>query len=321
MHFTIKLVLSLIFSLSLLSVSGSARAQETEVDWSPPLNLSQSGAASQPRLVSPSAGQLQAFWWDSFDGLVTSITETSDESGLAWSVPILSPIHSDELESTPEIVADARGWVHAFWLESGEEGETPLMYSLLTSATATWTAPVMLSSSVLAFDVATAPSGEISLAYIRNIHTSEIPAGVYVGQFDREGPEWSSPFPVYSSIYYRLLTPEEAYVDLEYLTDAEGNLLLYTIWEDARQGKAYIVKSADFGNTWGDTLALGTPEDHPSHPVIAGSPDSKAIVIWRSALEGGCSLYQQEATISASVTVDSWSIPQRIITNIYPSRQ
>jgi hypothetical protein len=66
---------------------------------------------------------------------------------------------------------------------------------------------------------------------------------------------------------------------------------------------------------------LGTPEDHPSHPVIAGSPDSKAIVVWRSALEGGCSLYQQEATISASVTVDSWSIPQRIITNIYPSRQ
>lgn len=316
MQVTIRLVFSLFIGLSLISVSGIAQAQETEEDWSPPVNLSQSGAASQPRLVSHSAGQLQAFWWDSFDGLVTSIIDTTDESGLVWGDPVLSPINSDELESTPVIVADTRGWVHAFWLESGEGGETPLMYSLLTSAFATWTAPVMLSSSALTFDVAIAPSGEISLAYIRNTQTPEIPAGVYVAQFDREDPEWSSPFPVYSSIYYRLLPPEEAYVDLEYLVDAEGNLLLYTIWEDARQGLAYVVKSVDFGDSWGEALALGTSEDRPSHPVIAGSPDSKAIVIWRSALEGGCSLYQQEATISATVTVDSWSVPQPVLQDL-----
>lgn len=316
MKFFVRLCFCLIIASSVLGVSDGAQAQGLGEDWTTPANLSQSGAASQPRLVNLPDGELQAFWWDRFDGLMTSTNNPSDQSNQPWSDPTLSTINSEKLDSTPKIIADALGWVHAFWLESNEQGETPLMYSLLVPGSAGWSSPVKLSSSVISFDTATATTGEVSLAFIRNVHTSEVSAGVYVEQFNHNGPEWSSPFPIYSSIYYRLLTPEEAFVDLEYVVDEEGNAILYTIWEDTRQDKAYLAKSIDNGKSWGEAMALGSAADRPSHPVLAASPDQKVLVIWRSALQGGCALYQQETDIDTSVTVDTWSIPQPVLQDL-----
>src|SRR5689334_15392954 len=43
--------------------------QEAQNDvWSPPVNLSQSGAASAPVIAAEADGTLHALWWDKFDG-------------------------------------------------------------------------------------------------------------------------------------------------------------------------------------------------------------------------------------------------------------
>ena len=91
-----------------------------------PANLSQSGAASQPRLLAGPDGKLQAFWWDRFDGLTTATFD-----GQKWSAPQPALIASKFLVNTPLLIADQTGWIHAFWLEpaassaSGQANETP----------------------------------------------------------------------------------------------------------------------------------------------------------------------------------------------------
>ena len=60
-------------------LASDIKAQE-EID--PPVNLSQSGAASQPRIVVSPDGIVQAFWIDQFDGLMTAVNRNG-----SWSEP------------------------------------------------------------------------------------------------------------------------------------------------------------------------------------------------------------------------------------------
>lgn len=55
-------------ALAGLSPSGAARAQGSVPVWGEPVNLSKSGAASQPYMVTVPNGNLHVLWWDEVDG-------------------------------------------------------------------------------------------------------------------------------------------------------------------------------------------------------------------------------------------------------------
>ena len=117
--------------------------------WGAPVNLSQSGAAEQPRIVAGPDGTLQVFWWDRFDGLMTAlfngetrstptratipVVQAAEREGEAVAGTLVVPV-------VPTIVSDGSGWVHAFWLGEPDEdtGVQALMHSQMPLGTTTW---------------------------------------------------------------------------------------------------------------------------------------------------------------------------------------
>ena len=71
--------------LSLLVVSGLTALAQTEEDriWSDPINISGSGAASEPSLSQDTNGTYHLFWRDEFAGILYT-----NGDGQTWSDPV-----------------------------------------------------------------------------------------------------------------------------------------------------------------------------------------------------------------------------------------
>jgi hypothetical protein len=176
------------------------------IDWSEPVNLSQSGAASNPHLFSSKDGKLQALWWDRFDGMVLSQYDAG-----TWSAPFYQSLRSDQLTAVPYTLADDAGGLHAFWIETNQvemmgkrETLTALKYSVRGVESAAWSEPVFLAESAASFAAYLTPSGDIMLAYVRVKHTPEVPAGMYYMHKKNTSTTWDLPRAVDVNIYYRL---------------------------------------------------------------------------------------------------------------------
>ena len=307
---------------------GWASRQSPEI-WSPAINLSQSGAASQPRLVAAPDGELQVFWWDRFDGLMSATAQLADGTEeLAWSEPAQASIPSAEIENTPTILIDAYGRIHAFWSELDKDGasassdtagtariETRLMHSEVSFGNVDWSFPETIAELMLDYSVAAPRTGGITVAYIRNKHTLDAPAGIYVKHHYGPDRGWGLLSVVYSSIYLRLLSPEQAYINL--LDFAEPELesthLLYLAWYDPRQEKILFSASGNSGSTWSQVQTLGASTEQPVEPRLASN--GKPLLIWRASAQGGCALYQQESPEYSQISADTvveW-VPQEQI--------
>lgn len=328
---TVNLAIGVVFIL-FMTVNGVGVAQSPAA-WSPAKNLSQSGAASQPRLVATPRGELQAFWWDRFDGLMSATGQTGEESGeVFWSQPIQASIPSAEIESTPAIIVDAFGWVHAFWSEANEDASSPssasagaglietrLMHSEMPLGSVQWSFPETVAESMIGY-AATAPkTGGITVAYIRNKHTSDAPAGIYVKHHYGADRGWGLPSVVYSSIYLRLISPEQARIHLldDAKTELEGSHPLYLTWYDPRQEKIMFSASGNSGSTWSQVQAFGASEEQPVDPRL--THNGKPLLIWQASAQGGCALYQQESLENSQITdntVIEWGPQEQILADL-----
>ena len=117
--------------------------------WDPPVNLSQSRAASQPSIVSGLDANLQVFWMDRFDGLVTSYFD-----GNTWSQALPVPVNSKPFIK-PFIISETSGWVHAFWTETNNQNPlwAPLYHSQMLLGGAAWSEPELLAEDAMTFAV------------------------------------------------------------------------------------------------------------------------------------------------------------------------
>lgn len=284
--------------------------------WSEPLNLSQSGAASQPRLVSTSDGRMQAFWWDSFDGLMTSVYENG-----TWSQPAAAPIASENITSTPEVFYTETGQVHAFWIETGARGvSSPLRHSQMAFGSTTWSAPVTLGNSVIEFDIAVTEGGVVTLAYLRSQHTVEAPAGVYLLRSTGSGG-WGDVRRIDPRIYYRLLSEETAHIRIFETQDPETEEgLLYLTWNDPRSGTALSATSVDGGETWSNPEPVEINGKGISGLRLVGLPEpNQALRLWEAFGQEGCEIFQQASTrveqaiIGGAAVEDAWDTVQAAV--------
>ncbi len=269
------------------------RAQSA-TEWLNPSNLSQSGAASAPRLIVPVGGGLQAFWWDRFDGLMAS---RLGEDG-AWSEPTPMRIRSNKLESTPRLFADPAGMLYALWTEaqpataSVPVPQRALYVSQMGPRDTAWSIPRRLVESAAAFDVQRAPSGEVRLVYIRTLNTPQAPAGIYLLKKPTPTANWSQPILVYASKYVRLLEPEQAQIRLTLSGAPDAGQLDLVTWPDPLSQELQLTFSTDAGATWAEPQPLKAEETVFSAPRVL--PGERPALVWQSVLQGGCSLYQQE---------------------------
>jgi hypothetical protein len=285
-----------------------------------PVNLSTSGAASDPAILAPSGDRLYAFWEDQFDGLtvadalvvastVLSGTQEITTTREIWSEPRAFPLLLPEpedataggatyapVDGVPRMVGDASGRLHAFWsaepaagTTAGEVATRPLMYSRLAQDASAWSSPAELAGSTAAFDVAADSSGALHLVTIEMRDTPSSPAGVYYRRLEQGRIHWTAPLALQQSRTFRLLTPETAHLRLA--ADEMG--AVYVTWDDPQQGGLVLAHSTDSGMTWQEPTAIGNPEENPRRGRIVSVPQGDTLLLWEGAGSvGSCSLFQ-----------------------------
>jgi hypothetical protein len=260
-------------------------------------------------VVAGPDGTLQVFWWDQLDGLTTARWD-----GEVWSAAVASPIRiyqqvgealtSVPIEVMPTLTADADGRAHAFWLGEPDRvtGARPLMHSRLAIGGTTWSAPAAVTQSALVWHLEADPTGTLHLAYVRPQHSAASPAGVYYTRSVDGGVTWSVLQVLYSSMYFRLLSPEEAHVHVA----AGGEEQVYVTWDDPRLETAFCALSTDGGLTWEEPWAVGDPEEGAKRAHVVVGQEGRALLLWEAIRAAApCSFYQQYA--------DDGGPPQRIL--------
>ncbi|MEJ2747287.1 MAG: sialidase family protein [Anaerolineae bacterium] len=221
--------------------------------WSEPLNISQSGSAIDPVFAVDSRGGFHLFWQNPLSGFVYSSSEGADQP---WSAPVpmrapfsepffYLPTQEDFVALySPQIVIGPDDFVHGFWLN--EAGNLLYSRAPLTAVTdsASWTFPVAVAESAVAWDVALDENGSLHLSYVRPQSSTSFPAGVYYRRSDNSGDSWTDALSVYQSQYLSV-TPDQANVKL----DAVGDTVLLA-WDDRLLDSVFTAVSADGGASW-----------------------------------------------------------------------
>jgi hypothetical protein len=304
----------------LLAAQSVVDSPETEA--SETLNLSKSGAASQPVIVTRPDGSLTSFWWDKYDGLTvadgtlvaSSVLSGAEEVPIVrdiWgeprSVPLLVPETVMEegeevlvytvVEAMPRIVADAIGRIHAFWLEESAENtladETtvpgPLVHSQLEADETAWSLPTTLCNSAASFDVATDATGTLHLACIQPLHSPYSPSGVYYRRLERDGSGWTDALPLQQSLYFRSLSPETAHLRLN--ADEAG--AVNVTWDDPHQARLMLAHSPDGGTTWQGPIDVYSHEGRSQRGRFVRAPGGETLMLWEDQDPGGpCTMVQ-----------------------------
>ena len=253
--FTIRLFL-FVAVLSLLVVSGLtvlAQAEDNRT-WSDPLNISRSGAASEPSLSRDSAGTYHLFWRDEFAGIVYASGD-----GQTWSEPIsprfpfseppFGAVGDEGFEGffTPSIFVDPQDRAHALWVNEDDE----MFYSRsgvadIAAGSAGWTGPRLLATNVFRYQLIAGENGLLHMLYLTTRSTALTGAGVVYRSSDDGGNVWSVPVNVYASDYYRTITPGEANIHI--MTADDQNVLV--VWDNRDLDSVFVTRSTDNGETW-----------------------------------------------------------------------
>lgn len=293
-----------------------AAAQFGEQGWSAPLNLSNSGAASEPQVVVDSEGAFHVLWRDDFAGFVY----TSGEGG-AWSEPVV--VAAPFGAYTPRLVADLDGDLHAFWInELGALYHGQVEAGSFADAGA-WSGSELISDSAVAAEAEVDAQGRLHLAYLRALEIDGLPAGVYYRRLG-EGGAWSSPELLYASRYLRSLTAEDAHLDVAAdgtpAGEAEGDSAgerIYVAWDNRPRERVYLAKSADGGESWSEAVEIDRPEEGSLMAGPAGlhayADGDRLLLLWRRGeIQAACSQYAQWSLDGG----ETWQPRQRLFEDL-----
>lgn len=280
------LILSLVAGLFFVSV-GQTNAQAT-FDWSEPINLSNSGASTEPNLVIDARGIIHVIWVDEFDGY--KYAQSVD--GVTWSSPISVrfPFTAED-DFPPMFLADESGVIHVLWLD----GDNALYYgSALPSnfnTPSTWKNTVKLEESVVDFDAKVGPNGVLHVGYVNIDEGNSGPAGVYYRRLSGAG--WSSVQGLYSSQYFRSLEVGNANVRLS--VSGEN---IYVVWDDRSRKRVFFTRSVDGGKGWANAAQIQGPEDlaglEQPFNINVNASNEGYLLTWQVGIPGNnCIQYSQ----------------------------
>lgn len=305
-----------------------AVAQSGEVTWSTPLNLSHSGAATNPVFSTDEFGGYHVIWQDQYAGYMYSVLYTE-----TWSIPtpMLFPFSTapftapgvdayDKLH-TPVLVTDENFVMHAFWTDD----DNLLWYSHAVVSEIglgvnSWLAPVQLATAVQGIDAVVGVNGRLHLAYIRINTTPELPAGVYHRASSDSGITWTDAISFYQSDYLRSVNSLTAHVEITAVSDqatipvttGEGEEAvtteqtvevdrLHVTWDDPDLDTVFTTRSVDGGLTWEEAQAIDfrvaeDPVGVPGPAQIRALPwgEQEVHLTWRASHEADkCVQYHQ----------------------------
>lgn len=291
-----------------------ALAQPESPTWTPPANLSVSGAASDPAISADPDGTLYALWWDSIDGARYASLAVTDT---VWSPPRALPFVFGMRDETPspaggpprvtlnrpramQVYPGASAGLTVLWQNSSG---AVLGASL---AGGRWSGPFQVADLVTAFDAVVSPARTIHVAYVAPTERAGFPAGVY--HIARTSRGWGRPRLAYPSLYFR--SPAEGGLSLSIAARDDRDILI--AWDDPFTGRSMFTRSTDGGETWADAQPVaGSLTDPAAQPLATFDPQGEAIFLWRDPTVSACRIYQRRSSEGGAV----WGPPEIVLSD------
>lgn len=267
---------------------------QTDQDWSHPVNLSLSGAATGPVTVVDSRGFLHAIWVDEVDGY--KYAESRDR--ITWSDAQTVKFPFGPGDPPPTLVPGVGGTVHVFWLSSDQR----LLYGQATPGDLpypqNWIFITRLANSVVSYDVIMDSKGIPHVAFIQSKLAEGNPAGVYYTQSPSAGGYWTQSRLLYQSEYFRSAAQSDLYVRIS-TSDTVFDQRVYISWDNRAQKRVYMAVSDDSGSSWNEPQQIKGPEDTGGFDtpfnLTVSAFGREVLLIWQVGEPGSskCTVYSQ----------------------------
>jgi hypothetical protein len=261
----------LVVAVGLLAPIGLAapnvRAQSNAIDWSAPINLSNTPeSSSRPAIVTDQFGYVHVFWSEevggrSIYGVPEALVHDGNTimytrwDGQTWTQPIdILFVPGDDVATYVAATVDADGWLHVLW-----SGQSDIYYSKAPAWQAdsarNWTSPLAVASgnarTQWESDIVAGKDGKLHVVYA----TGGSDPGIYHIQSLDHGDTWGQP----TRISGPLDILEENVSNSRICIDGVGRL--HVAWQtNQSEGfgqSAYYARSTDGGNSWSTPYQLG----------------------------------------------------------------
>lgn len=284
----------LVATVFLASAPGSY-AQEADQGWSEPVNVSLSGAASNPIMVVDTNNTIHAIWLDEVDGYKYS---QSRDAGKTWSVAQTVKFPFDPKDPPPVLLPGPSGTIHVLWISSDHR----LLYGRATPGDLAyplnWVLNYPLSNSVASFNVFADAQGALHVAYVQNKIVKDNPVGIYYIQSPSAGGFWIEPRLLFQSDYFRTAKPNELYLRVS-SSDVKDDPKVFVTWDDQAQKRIFMAVSKDSGQVWNSAQQIKGPDDvdgfdTPFNLTVA-SYGNNVLLLWQEGEPGTsqCTVYSQ----------------------------
>ena len=323
-------LMSLWFSCVLVIASispQSTAAQSIDDPWATPVNLSHSGSATNPAIVSDSNQVLHVVWQDEFANYLYAQLD-----GDQWSAPEQTQLHllfgrpdSEETVNqteeplytgpNPLFLSGPGRYIYAVWLTPEGSLYASRVFNRSVKQVSAWHDAQRLSSSADYFAAAVDAGGELHVAYFKADDPSN-PAGIYYTRSTRNGLDWTVPVLLYESSYFRTLASGEANISLATAGTPEAPIL-YAAWDNRARKQVLLAISPDGGKSWGSPIQVAGPApesglDGPFN-IRVGANANNLVLVWQYGQPGGnCSQFFQSSNDAGA----TWSEAQTMITNL-----
>lgn len=301
--------------LGLLTLAGlifgaplrSALAQTDEIDWMPPINISNSpdSTSTDPFLLSDPSGVVHLFWGEKVSEIPSNQPDTllySRFSGDDWSKPIdlfFAPFSDGTpFVGFPHAVLDQAGNIHLIWLSQPNFPYYTVYYSSVRSDQAmnvqSWQPQRVLADDLTgthySIDIAYEPPETLHVILARGAQGETPKEDRTVGYMrsTNGGATWSEPVDLFT---VPVINWGASHTRI--ITEPPGKVFAsWTVWGDDGNGRAiYFTRSNNSGLSWDEPVKItekkaGEYERDWNNLVVIG--ENKIMSMW----EGGYRAYR-----------------------------
>src|SRR5687768_11744830 len=305
-----------------------ASAQATDDPWAAPVNLSYSGAATNPDIVSDSEGFVHVVWQDDvgnyvysrFDGDQWSLAETTDLNSVFQLPGPDEPVDPFQMANytgpNPLFIAGPEKRIFAFWINPEGRVYVSNVDNQSFKDRMAWGSGRLITPGAASFAAAVDALGSLHVAFLRTADDPENPPGIYYKQSKINGGGWTKPVRLYESPYLRTLAQGEAHLSVT-TAETEGTTRVYVAWDNRPRKQVLLAQSADGGQNWEQpTLIEGpAPNAELTGPfnIQVGAKRDSVVLVWHRGQPGGACNQVYQSSRDGGAT---WSDPQPMLENL-----
>lgn len=303
--------LFLVTTLLILPMTPSWALAQSSSTWILPQNLSHSGIAMNPAIVTDQEGVVHVVWQDDLANFVYAAFE-----GNQWSEPEATNLNLlFRLRSAAEIASQAEVPVYtgpnplfvpgpgqdifAFWISPEDKLFTSRVKNTGFKHAAAWDPAGLITPKLVSFAVAVDARGEWHLAFLRTAVDTAHPAGIYYTHSTNGGRNWPVPVLLYDSPYLRTLGAGEGNLSIA-TGGTEDAPQVYVAWDNRPRKQVLFAQSADGGVSWGQPVLIAgpAPDSGLAGPfnIQVGADKQSAVRIWQDGRpDGACTQFYQSS--------------------------